>query len=208
MGKSAKRFYQFTYQDTNEPVYVEDAGNLLKISGILLQGMGTNILVLTPQANDIAVNTPQKYSVDVVRPFIEEWSEIIRRTDDPLWFEKDETGMTKAVHRKVRMAISGVVQQRIWVRDGFQCLFCGRRMGEVQLTVDHFMPLELGGANNETNYISACRKCNKRKGNRHPEEFINSLDIQESYYSQLKEYVENNGKTATGISIDVSNAFL
>jgi 5-methylcytosine-specific restriction endonuclease McrA len=39
------------------------------------------------------------------------------------------------------------VQQKVWAADGFQCVYCGAKMGETLLTVDHFVPLELGGAN-------------------------------------------------------------
>ena len=40
-------------------------------------------------------------------PTMEEWCEIIRRSDDPLLFETDETSVIKAIHRKVQQAKMG-----------------------------------------------------------------------------------------------------
>lgn len=164
---SRKRFYELKYKNTGDPIFFEDAGNLLKISGILLQGMGSNILVLLPTA-DKETNIPFNINTTIDSLSLDELSELIRITDDPQVFEQDDTGSIKAIHRKVRSAISGAIQQRIWVRDGLRCLYCGRPIGEVPLTVDHFMPLELSGENNESNYITSCRADNKRKGNMHP----------------------------------------
>ncbi len=172
-----KRFYQLRYLDTNQPMYLEDVGNTLKISGLLLQGMSSDVIILAPTAEMI-----NPVTMNIIEPTLEEWSEILRQSDDPQYFELDETGTIKALHRKQRGAISGAIQQKMWMRDGLLCLFCGREMGDVSLTVDHFMPLELGGENDETNYITACRKCNKRKGNRHPEEYCEDQGLKYHLY--------------------------
>ena len=36
----------------------------------------------------------------------------------------------------------------------------------------HFVPLEMGGANDTSNYLTACRKCNKDKGGMAPADWI------------------------------------
>ncbi len=178
----AKRFYELRYEVDDRPAYIENLGHLLKISGVLIQGKGESIIVLSPSAEDID-DTAQ-----VVRPSLEEWSEIIRASDDPKYFELDETGTIKAVHRKVQRAISGAVQQQIWIRDGLRCMFCGRAMGKVQLTIDHWVPLELGGSNFDNNLISCCRRDNKLKGDLHPEKFC---DIHTYDYQGLCLYLES-----------------
>jgi hypothetical protein len=83
----------------------------------------------------------------------------------------------KAFHRKLRYEISGAVQQKVWVADGFKCMYCGAPMGKAQLTIDHFTPLELGGENNQSNYLSACRRCNKDKGSEEPKVFCDRRGI-------------------------------
>jgi hypothetical protein len=168
------RFYQLSYpENAKRPVYIEDAGNLLVISGILLQGMGMNIVLLSPGASlfDTAVGGT------IIKPTLEEWCEFLRQSDDPLIFEQDSTGTIKTVHRKVQYAISGAVQQQIWFRDGWQCLYCGKKVPDIQVTIDHFVPLELGGDNEQHNYISACRQCQKSKGSRNPKEYCESKKL-------------------------------
>ena len=53
---------------------------------------------------------------------------------------------------------------QIFERDNFTCQYCGRKPPEVQLEVDHIVPLAKGGTNDERNLITACRDCNRGKG--------------------------------------------
>lgn len=191
-----RRFYLLTYPD-GSPMFIEDMGNLLGITGVLVQGKGGSALILSPNADEITSHGfPEgefpdlagKFLLDlpVYKPSAAEWSEAIRMSDDPQVFVRDAEGNTKIMLSKMRGAISGQVQQKIWVRDRLMCLFCGRKMGDVGLTVDHFVPLELEGANDETNYLSSCRACNRRKGDTHPLEFC----MAEGYdYSGLRDYL-------------------
>jgi len=168
-----ERLYQLSYEENDQrPIYIEDAGHLLMISGILLQGMGSTILLIAPNGDLFDL---EKFKI--VKPTLEEWCAILKRSDDPLIFEQDETGTIKAIIRKVQRTISGAVQQQIWHRDGFQCLYCGKAVPEVQVTVDHFQPLELGGQDNPENYATCCRQCNKKKGNRSPLEYCSSNNL-------------------------------
>lgn len=170
---SGRRFYELTFKASGEPVYFEHLGHILKISGVIVQGMSESFALMLPGSEEL-LQTGTHYLIERnFQPTLEEWSEILRRLDDPVYFAQGEEGhLAKVIHRKQQYGnISGAVQQKIWARDNFQCLTCGKKMGDVQLTVDHWIPLELGGENNETNYISMCRKCNKYKGNIHPEKW-------------------------------------
>lgn len=191
-----RRFYQYDGND----LFIEDMGNTLAISGILLEGMnGLQLLVISPAGSmpetfelgwdDEHGSSGEEHMlrISAIQPTLEEWSALIRQTDDPVYFADDETGMAKVLHRKQRMAISGAVQQQIWARDGYRCLFTGKRMGEVPITIDHWMPLELGGQNVETNYISMSRKTNKNKGNQHPEEWCKANGYS---YAEVMSYLE------------------
>jgi hypothetical protein len=164
----AKRFYQAQFPG-GRPVFLEDFGNLLTLSGLVFDGMGKTLVVHTQDSRVVEHN----YPVIHYQPSPEEWAAILAESDDPKILELDDGYNVKAFHRKVRYQIGGHIQQKVWVRDGLQCVFCGRVMGEVQLTVDHWMPLELGGVNDTTNYVSACRACNKDKGSKHPRDFCN-----------------------------------
>lgn len=58
-------------------------------------------------------------------------------------------------------------RNRIYKRDGYECVYCGSRM---QLTIDHVVPKSRGGKNEWTNLVTSCFKCNIRKSNRTPDE--------------------------------------
>ena len=184
MGQS--RFYLSHYE--NQPdreVLFQDIGSLLKISGVVFQGMGSTVILLSPSGEffDPSGDSP----VRIARPDAKEWSEIIRQSDDPEVFIGEVGGINKILHRKLRYEISGQVQQQVWARDNFQCMFCKRKMGEVQLSVDHWIPLELGGDNDTSNYLSACRGCNKKKGMMHPKDFCKKFGYD---FEALSSYLE------------------
>lgn len=54
----------------------------------------------------------------------------------------------------------------VLVRDGFQCVYCGRRPPEVVLEADHIVPRAAGGSGVDTNLAAACRDCNGGKSDR------------------------------------------
>ena len=172
---SGDRFYLLEFR--NRPVLFGDIGSLLKIDGIAVSGGGASAVLLLPNASASGFG-------QVLRLTEEEWSEYIRRSDDP----EILIGNSKVFHRKLRYDISGAVQQKIWAADKFQCMYCGQKMGDVQLTIDHFTPLELGGKNDDSNYLSACRKCNKDKGSEDPKEFCKRRKYS---YDALVQYLAN-----------------
>ena len=59
---------------------------------------------------------------------------------------------------------------RIYIRDGFRCQYCGERKNPVELTLDHILPRSRGGDNSAVNVVTACVRCNQRKGSRTPAE--------------------------------------
>lgn len=58
-------------------------------------------------------------------------------------------------------------RNRIYKRDGYQCVYC---QSNKFLTIDHVMPKSRGGSNDWTNLVTCCNKCNVYKSNRTPEE--------------------------------------
>lgn len=59
-------------------------------------------------------------------------------------------------------------KRNILIRDGSRCVYCGERSGK--MTIDHIIPLSRGGRSDFENCVTACRRCNQRKGNRTPSE--------------------------------------
>lgn len=177
---SNDRFYQLELRQ--RPALWGDIGSLLKIEGIVIGGAGAQAILMLPSADVLAKDALEDLGDSAPR-FISlsaaEWSEWLRQSDNPEVLVNGS--LEKAFHRKLRYDISGHTQQKVWVADGLKCMYCQRSMGEVQLTIDHFIPLEQGGKNDPSNYLSACRKCNKDKGNTDPETWCRSRKGGASY---------------------------
>lgn len=62
--------------------------------------------------------------------------------------------------------ISKHARLAIYIRDGFQCAYCGRSLKSAKpfdVTLDHLVPRCVGGTDEPTNIITACRPCNSRR---------------------------------------------
>lgn len=59
------------------------------------------------------------------------------------------------------------------------CYYCGRKVGFVNLTMDHVLPLSRGGRSTRDNLVPCCKECNNRKKGSLTiewEEYLRSLD--------------------------------
>jgi 5-methylcytosine-specific restriction endonuclease McrA len=58
----------------------------------------------------------------------------------------------------------------VFLRDGWQCQYCGHHFKTQELTFDHVIPRSRGGRTIWSNIVTACHDCNVRKGDRLPTE--------------------------------------
>lgn len=154
---SDDRFYLMNFR--HRPVMYGDIGSVIRIQGLLIGGGGVQNLLFLPG---------EKYKWERIEPIelsLEEWSDFIHRSNEP---EILTDPIRKTFQRKFRYEISGQIQQKVWVADGLKCQYCGKKMGDALLTIDHFIPIEMGGVNDTTNYLTSCKPCNKEKGNQDP----------------------------------------
>jgi len=63
-----------------------------------------------------------------------------------------------------------VTRRTILARDNYTCQYCGATPVRQELTLDHVLPRSRGGKSTWENVVTACKKCNGRKGNRTPTE--------------------------------------
>ena len=61
-------------------------------------------------------------------------------------------------------------RRNVMLRDEFLCGYCGRSGTSAQLTIDHVHPRSRGGPTQWANLVAACAPCNRRKGDRTPQE--------------------------------------
>ncbi|RME48176.1 MAG: HNH endonuclease [Chloroflexi bacterium] len=57
-----------------------------------------------------------------------------------------------------------LTRREVFRRDNFTCQYCGKRAP--QLTIDHVVPRHRGGHHTWENLVTACPRCNVRKGGR------------------------------------------
>ena len=79
--------------------------------------------------------------------------------------------------RTTRGSIPKRMRTEIYLRDKFTCQFCQISPTKDELTIDHLIPLALGGLDEVTNYVTCCLSCNKRKADRSLAEFAQELNI-------------------------------
>jgi hypothetical protein len=164
------RFYKMEFEQRH--ALWGDVGSMIRINGLIVGGNKLSVMLLLPGLRDDFVENLQntEWGNMILEPTVQEWSDFITYSDDPLILTDLNA---KIFQRKMRYAISGEIQQKIWAADNFMCMYClSAKMGQTLMTVDHFIPLELGGVNDTSNYLTACRKCNKRKGSLDPEKWM------------------------------------
>ena len=86
-------------------------------------------------------------------------------------------------------------RKNILRRDGHRCQYCGS--ASISLTVDHIMPRSRGGEDSWENLVSACLRCNNRKGSHTPDEAHMPLlkrPIRPNHVIFLRQYAGKIGK--------------
>ena len=96
------------------------------------------------------------------------------------------------IRKYVHIPYQGVVlsRQNIFKRDGGTCQYCGTNK---DLTLDHVIPSSKGGKSSWTNLVTACKKCNSRKGDFSLEKAGMQLRKQPAKPSYLSFIRMNNG---------------
>jgi 5-methylcytosine-specific restriction endonuclease McrA len=93
----------------------------------------------------------------------------------PVWKVRSPSQVIE-VPEHIRLTIKGkerawrvppVNRREVLRRDHHTCQYCGSTHN---LTLDHVVPLSRGGSHTWDNVVTACERCNQRKGNRTPEE--------------------------------------
>ena len=63
-----------------------------------------------------------------------------------------------------------LTRRRVYARDRGLCLYCGTKLSESSMTIDHVQPRSRGGEHSWHNVVASCRSCNQRKGCHTPEQ--------------------------------------
>jgi len=58
------------------------------------------------------------------------------------------------------------------------CYYCGKRVPFKKLTMDHLLPIAMGGRSTKDNLVPSCKSCNNRKKSMMPIEWQEYLEKQ------------------------------
>ena len=73
------------------------------------------------------------------------------------------------VRSKIKFGSPPLVNRELFRRDAYLCMYCGNHFAGSDLTRDHVLPLSKGGKDIWSNVVTACKRCNSKKGGRKPE---------------------------------------
>lgn len=71
---------------------------------------------------------------------------------------------------KRRIPVIRFSRSNLYLRDEFLCQYCVVEFPERMLTLDHVLPVSRGGRKTWENIVTACLRCNQKKGHRTPDE--------------------------------------
>jgi len=134
-------------------------GDTIQLAGAVFQGEGRTFLCFFPEDKNDQPIEPLELS-------LADWTALVRQTDlleTEILTKATDGTLAKIILRKSQRQIDSGVQWRCFQRDNYACRYCG--VSGVPLTVDHLVTWENGGPTIEANLLSACKKCNKVRGN-------------------------------------------
>lgn len=174
---------------------IHDIGNTIQIAGAVFADADTMFLCLFPDEHE-------ERRIEVLNMDQADWAKFIRQTDileTQVLAQASDGKLAKIVLRKSSRQIQQNVSWAVYRRDGFRCRYCGAN--DVPLTVDHLVLWEEGGPSTEANLVSACRKCNKTRGNMQYAEWL-----QHPRYLKLSKRLPSATKRANAALVDTLDA--
>jgi 5-methylcytosine-specific restriction endonuclease McrA len=61
-------------------------------------------------------------------------------------------------------------RKNVFKRDNNKCQYCENELNAENATIDHVIPRSRGGKHEWSNLVACCLRCNRKKGNRTPNE--------------------------------------
>ncbi|KPV40400.1 hypothetical protein AN478_06255 [Thiohalorhabdus denitrificans] len=115
--------------------------------------------------------------------------------------------VAEARHPGDRVPLPRRENRELYQRDEWTCLYCGGRFDRRELSRDHIHPLSLGGVDRWENVATACRRCNRLKGGRTPEDARMPL-LAVPYAPVHAEWMVLTGRNIRGDQMEILRAHL
>lgn len=133
--------------------------------------INSNVLVLNATYEPINIVSVRRAVVLLLK----EKAEMIEAVDGELRSRHLRMSMPAVIRlvyyvRIPRLLKVPLSRRTVLARDYYTCQYCGAKPERSELTLDHIRPRSRGGKTTWENVVTACRRCNTRKGNRTPAE--------------------------------------
>jgi len=170
---------------------LHEVGNTIQLVGVVYDDPERHRTILIPFPDE-----PVDESTEVLEMGREDWEKFLRQTDTmetEILQRASDGKITKAIVRKCQRQIDQKVAWTCYERDEYKCRYCGAKL---PLTVDHLVRWEEGGPTTVDNLLSACKKCNRTRGDKPYAEWL-----QHPYYKKVSrnldpKWVEANERVA------------
>lgn len=175
-------------------IKVTELGNNYQIAGLVFSGKGRSFIVTLPHKTD------DLYEPITQLPLDQEGVLGLLRQLDTLEteiFTSDPSGITKQIVRKSQRQIDNIMQWQVFQRDNYSCRYCGRT--GIPMSVDHVVLWEEGGPTIVDNLLTACKSCNRDRGNMHYDEWIGS----KMYENKSKNLTQQQKNANMSVSLDI-----
>jgi 5-methylcytosine-specific restriction endonuclease McrA len=175
-GRASKNGHGSSSSNGHDPAHVngngaahDDAEGEVAVAAIRRLTRG-RVLVLNASYEPLNVCTVRRALVLILK----EKAEVLERGDDVLRSETMRIDRPEVIRLISFVRVPRDIHRRritrkaVLARDGWTCQYCGSdRHG---LTVDHVIPRSRGGESVWENIVASCAPCNRKKGNRLPQE--------------------------------------
>ncbi len=158
--KFSYRYLEYEYEND------ASSSNLIDNENLVASG---KVLVLNQSYEPISICSARKAVILVLL----NKAELITQRDNR-FFRSVSTKLPQPsiikLSKYIRVPFQNIeaTRRNVLRRDDHRCQYCGKKSFE--LTIDHIIPKSRGGADSWENLITACTRCNNKKGNRTPEE--------------------------------------
>lgn len=108
-----------------------------------------------------------------------------------------------------RKAIPKRLRFEILRRDNHACRYCGQMAPEVKLTVDHVIPVVLGGSDDPSNIVTACVDCNAGKSSVPlGASMVDDISRHAQAWSSARDEVMNEWREETAAANELGDLFI
>lgn len=170
-------------------------GNDYQIAGLLFSGRGKTFAVTLPHKHDDVYEPIDQLALS--KDELEKFLFQLDTLSTKVLTLGDDGDLVKAVVRKSQRQIDNVIQWQVFDRDNYTCRYCGRK--GIPMSIDHIIVWEDGGATVADNLLTACKSCNRDRGNTPYVDWLNSR-----FYQQKSKHLPETVKNANlAVALDI-----